>query len=177
MTNALINFTDRVIKCWQSAKNSAPYSTNYGDLESPCIIARDETGVFWQPKLENTQTFAIVEEVMNLRINPAAADFYCVQLAGDLSAYWHEKPISLIQIWNQEDFRHFEANLLGHLEMQRKRKMRPTVFIATTQDESELISIDNQTGAIILENLTTKTATELAPNLTAFLNELMPHLD
>lgn len=174
MSKLLLEFTQRYIDLWQTRYQTTPYSTHYADLPSPCVIKTDANGVFWLPQLENKHSFAIAEEVMNLKINPAANDFYCVQFAGDLSAKWQEHTISLIQIWNDEDFRHFELNLLQHLEMQRKRKLRPTIFIGTTEDERQLISIDNQTGTILLETLGEKTPFELAPSLELFLNQLIP---
>lgn len=176
MTKALLHFTQKYIDLWQEQYQTAPYSENYSDLPSPCILTKDEHGVFWLPKIENKHSFAIVEEVMNLNINPVANEFYCLQFSGDLSAKWQNKSISLIQIWSDEDFRNFEGNLLAHLEMQRKRNLRPTIFIGTTDDESELISIDNQTGTIILEKLGEKTSTELASTLAIFLTKLIPFI-
>lgn len=172
--NELLNFTQRYIELWQTIKGTEPYSEAYSEIDSPCIVKKTSSGVFWLPQKENKHSFCIVEEVMNLRINPIANHFYCVQLSGDLFATWENKEISLIQIWNDADFRNFEGNLLSHLEMQRRRKLRPTIFIGTTDDESELISIDNQTGKIWLENLVTKTQKEIASNLNEFLIQLMP---
>ena len=62
-------------------------------------------------------------------------------------------PISLIQIWNPDDFERLIGNLIGHYLMQKNAGAALTLFFATVEDGSEkIISLDNRTGQILLEN-------------------------
>jgi len=58
--------------------------------------------------------------------------------------------------------------------MQRRLKLVPTLFIAVTDDEMEVISICNQTGEIILDTVGTKKRTILAATMVEFLEKLEP---
>lgn len=49
-----------------------------------------------------------------------------------------------------------QENLIGHLIMKRRLKQTPTLFIAATESEQEIISLCNLSGEVILEQPGTK---------------------
>ncbi|WP_392561169.1 SecY-interacting protein [Orbus sturtevantii] len=173
-SNCLILFTEHYIDIWQNTTKHAPISSELYGVPSPCIIDTIDLAVLWLPIRPSPHSLAIAEEVANIRIHDSAHLFYGTQYAGDMQAQWHDLSLSLIQVWSDDDFSRLEQNIIAHLMMQKKLKRRPTIFIATTNDEAEIIAIDNKTGNIILEKLITNETKVLASDLDTFLSNLTP---
>ncbi|MDF7667007.1 SecY-interacting protein [Orbaceae bacterium ESL0727] len=180
---ALLEFTQR----WLAQFTEAPYSESLHAIPSPCIVEnsqqsttkRPQLAVAWRPVLMvPAKNLNIVEQVMAITLHPSAHVFYGTQYAGDINVTFkgtadeHPLPVSLIQIWNDDDFSRLEQNLIAHLSMQKKFNRVPTVFIATTAEDSDIISLNNQSGEIVKESLITGELLTLAPNLTTFLKQL-----
>ncbi|XKM13435.1 SecY-interacting protein [Orbaceae bacterium ac157xtp] len=178
---ALIHFTQQYQTLCKLKTGHLPSSEALYGLPSPCIVDKpidsDEMVVFWQAVPSDLHTLNIVEQVVNLKIRDEAHQFYGTQYAGDMQAMFGDLRLTLIQVWSEDDFSRLEQNLISHLSMQRRLKRKPTLFIATTDDETKIISIDNQTGSIILEDLIANESTLLAENLSLFLSQLIPNID
>ncbi|WP_392552355.1 SecY-interacting protein [Orbus wheelerorum] len=173
-SDSLIFFTKRYIDIWQDTVNHNPKSSELYGMPSPCIKDTIDLAIFWLPIRPSPHTLNIVEEVINIRIHDDAHLFYGTQYAGDMKAQWNHLSLSLLQIWSDDDFSRLEQNIIAHLTMQKRLKRRPSIFIATTDDETEIVSIDNQTGNVILEKLITNETDVLADDLDAFLSSLKP---
>lgn len=172
--DTLLLFTQRYIKLWHTNMNHDPKSEELYGIASPCITKTEDLAVFWLPVQTNQHNLDIVEEVIDLTINPAAHLFYGSQYAGDMKAQLNDLSICLLQVWSDDDFSQLEQNIINHLLMQKKLKRRPSIFIATTDDETSIISIDNQTGKIILEKLVTNEIEVLADDIDSFIDSLKP---
>lgn len=171
---ALEEFSQRYVDVWQTTYHHDPKSMALYDLPSPCITQTQDSAVFWRPVPVVGHSLTIVEQVINIRLHPDAHYFYQTQYAGDMQASFNDLSLTLIQIWNDDDFSRLEQNLIAHLTMQKKLKRRPSVFIASTNNDTEIISIDNQTGNIVLEKLIDNNNVILANNLSEFLGQLKP---
>ena len=177
MKNSLITFTQRYQAEWQARFNHEAKSEHLYGIDSPCVIRCNDGAVFWQA-VPMKRNLAIVEEVMQLVIHPSAHLFYGSQYAGDMAGQWQNQAqllnLSLIQAWNDDDFARLEQNLIAHLSMQKKLKRRPTIFIASTEDDSHIVAIDNQTGQIVLEKLIENEMEVLSSSLDTFFHALIP---
>lgn len=108
-------------------------------------------------------------------IHPDVVTYFSSFWSGSLQAKTREGPLSLIQIWNTEDFDRLIENLIGHLLAKQRAKLPFTIFFATTDPDSELfLSIENSTGRILLEEPGSPPIKEVDPNLVCFLKRVTP---
>ncbi len=171
--DAMRRFSRRYCDEWQQHTGNLPYSNELADIESPCIVTRDATGVYWQPR-EFTLPLSLdaVERGVEIILQPAAVAWYTAQFAGDMQAEWFGEPMTLLQVWNEDDFSRVQQNLIGHLVMKRRLKQSPTLFIAATDHDTEIISVCNLSGEVIREALGTNKRKVLAGSVDDFLEKL-----
>ncbi|MEA9392494.1 SecY-interacting protein [Acerihabitans sp. TG2] len=177
VSQALRVFTQRYIAYWQICTGHPPASKALFGVSSPCVVDEDEEQVYWLPRQPECElTLDGVERALELQLQPAAQAFYCSQLAGDMLVSFDGHPLELLQVWSETDAVRIQENLIGHLLMQRRLKLPPTLFIATTDAELSLVSLSNLTGEVLLEEIGRKTYSVLAPTLQDFLGRLEPRV-
>ncbi|QZX96420.1 SecY-interacting protein [Pantoea alfalfae] len=172
---ALRDFTTRYCQHWLQQTGHAPASSDLYGVPSPCALEDRDQRVIWQPQpFSLPPTLDAVERAVDIQLQPPMTDFYTTQFAGDMQARFGENQLTLLQVWSEEDFLRLQENLIGHLVMQRRLKQSPTLFIATTDSEEEIISLSNLSGEVILEQPGRKQRVVLAENLEIFLKLLQP---
>jgi len=173
--DALREFTARYCDAWQQRTGHAPASQALYGVPSPCIVATQADEVWWQPQpFTLPATLEAVERALDLQLQQDVAAFYTAQFAGDMAARFEQRELSLLQVWSEEDFVRLQENLIGHLIMKRRLKQTPTLFIAATESEQEIVSLCNLSGEIILEQPGSKKREVLAQNIQIFLTNLQP---
>ena len=173
--DALRDFTARYIQHWQQQFGHFPASAELLGVPSDCIISTLDDRVLWQPQpFTLPTTLAAVERAVDIQLQPEISAFYTTQFAGDMTATFAQQPITLLQVWSEEDFTRLQANLIGHLVMKRRLKQTPTLFIATTDSEQDVIALCNLTGEVILEQPGSKKREVLSPSIEIFLKDLQP---
>lgn len=177
VSHALCEFTQRYIDFWQQQRGHAPASQDLYGIASPCIVENRDDAVLWLPQpFMPAATLEKVEKALDLQLQPDIHTFYTQQYAGDMSAQFGEHPLTLLQVWSEDDFIRLQENLIGHLVTQKRLKLSPTLFLATTGSEMAMVSLCNVTGSVLLEQFGSKNRTVLAASLGHFLEALQPTL-
>lgn len=172
---SLQKFTQRFCDKWQQQKGSWPLSEELYGIPSPCITHTDADSVCWQPQpFLPAADLSAVERALEISLHPDIHAFYTTQFSGDMPAISGSTKLTLLQAWSEDDFQRVQENLIGHLVTQKRLKLSPTLFLATTEDEMEVISLCNLTGEVLLEKIGTRKRNVLSSSLTAFLNTLDP---
>lgn len=172
-TRALTEFTRKYCDSWSRECGHSPASSELLGVPSPCIQQTTADQVYWLPQpFTLAQNLEAVERAIELRLQPSVTAWYSSQFAGDMTATFGSTACTLLQTWSEEDFLRVQENLIGHLVMKRRLKQSPTLFIATTESELEVISVCNLSGEVILEQLGTQKRSVLAPDLQQFIEAL-----
>lgn len=174
---ALKDFTARYCDAWHEEHKSWPLSEELYGVPSPCIISTTEDAVYWQPQpFTGEQNVNAVERAFDIVIQPTIHTFlYDSVCRGYARAVWRYQTDIAANL-GEDDFRRVQENLIGHLVTQKRLKLPPTLFIATLEEELEVISVCNLSGEVCKETLGTRKRTHLASNLAEFLNQLKPLL-
>ena len=77
-------------------------------------------------------------------------------------------------IWNSEDYERLRANLIGHALGRIKLKQPLSLFFGCTHPEEYVLSINNSSGQVMLEQPGKKANDCIAESLADFLNQLQP---
>ncbi|OKP26248.1 SecY-interacting protein [Serratia fonticola] len=178
VSHALREFTQRYVDAWQQQYGHAPASQELYGVASPCIVENRDDTVLWLPQpFTPAASLEKVEQALELRLQPDIHTFYTQHYAGDMSAQFGEHPLTLLQVWSEDDFIRLQENLIGHLVTQKRLKLSPTLFLATTESEMTVVSLCNVSGNVLLEQFGSKKRTLLAACLGDFLNALRPRVD
>lgn len=150
------------------------------EWDSPCFLAESETRDgeeqrLWQPvKRQDSIDFSNIEAALEISLDKQIDSFFGSFYSDHVSADFHGEIITLVQVWNDEDFVGLQENIIAHLLMKKKLKQSPTLFIATCVDEMEIIAIDNTNGEVVKERLGKGISEVLAPDLASFIAQLTP---
>lgn len=179
VSEALTHFTQQYVAMWLEHTGLPPASTELYGIPSSCIVRTGKNWVYWEPQAfpEQDKNLNKVATALDIELQPSIHAFYTTQLAGDMKAKFHDQTLSLVQVWNEDDFIRLQENLIGHLVTQKRLKLSPTLFIATLESDLEMISLCNLTGEIILEKFGSRERKVLAPDLSQFIGKLSPMLE
>lgn len=146
------------------------------EWRSDCEVRQEGERTYWQPTLQAPSIdFSGLASAVGQSIHPDTCAYYGSYWAGALETTSQEGHVSLIQLWNQEDFERLRANLIGHLIAKQRLKQPFTVFFANAEPDTELfLGIDNESGKIVLEEPGKPVVRVVDKDIVTFLNRLSP---
>lgn len=145
------------------------------DWPSMCVRTELAAGemVHWSPVPQSpVQTFDNLEEALSLEIHSDVKAFYTAFWSDNLPAYATQGRCELLQPWNIDDFARLQENLIGHVLMKRRLKQAVTLFIGLTEDDDFILTVDNTSGNVMLEQVGREPCKKVANSLAEFLSEL-----
>lgn len=150
---------------WPSSCYQATHASKSGDLVS------------WHPVLREQATdFKALSDALELELHPDLVQFYSRYWSDNIVAQHPSGKLQLLQAWNDDDFDRLQQNIVGHILMKRRLRQPETVFIALTDEEDFILSVDNHTGAVMLEQVGLLPKEQISANLETFLHEIEPAL-
>lgn len=144
---------------------------------SPCQVGEpDAQGLIaWRPRRRDTPPdWSGLERALEVPVHPDVAAFYGTFWSDAIPVRAEEGGATLIQVWNERDFERLVENLLGHALQKARRRDPLTLFVACTDEGDLMLSVDNATGAVVLEQPGTAPQREVAPSLADLLARLEP---
>lgn len=147
------------------------------DWPSDCYTASGNTGdnVTWHPvKRKDVAIFNDLENALEMKIHEDVLSYYSAYWSNNLSAETDKGYLQLLQPWNQDDFIRLQQNLVGHILMKRRLKQPETFFIALTDEDDFILTVDNISGEVMLEQVGLLPKEVVAPNLAVFIESLQP---
>lgn len=150
---------------------------------SPCELGDAFAGldgeptIRWapQPRFHADADFLGLEQALETTIHPDLKTYYGSYWSGNLEAQVDDGHVSLLQLWNSDDVLRLVENQIGHTLNQKRAKGPLSFFFACTEPESDLIlTLENATGAVLLERPGHKPLRTVAANLAEFLDSLAP---
>ena len=177
VADALAGFVARYLKAFPEL-----YEVYDPHWRSPCETGDPETwadgtvAVPWQPvRRRYAEDFAGLENALETTIHADIKAYYGGYWSGGLEAQAEEGHVSLIFLWNQSDAQRLVENLIGHAMAKQRARVPFSVFFACTEADSELfLSVDNESGRVLLERPGYKPMREVAESLSGFLGTLKP---
>jgi SecY interacting protein Syd len=147
------------------------------ETDEPYLDAAGERRVAWRPvpRAAGADDFAGLERALELPIHPTVKAYYGRYWSGGLEAEATDGHVSLLLLWNDADADRLVENLVGHSLAKRRTRSPFTVFFACTEPDSELfLSVDNDSGQVLLEEPGRKPLRTVAGSLAGFLASLTP---
>ena len=150
------------------------------DWQSECLQSHSEDGqmALWKPTLQKVNnTFDSMANALEMEIDPQFEDLFTRYWSEHLDANTAQGNLTLLQVWNQDDFERLQQNLIGHVLMKRRLKQPETLFFAVTDQEDFIISVEQLSGHVVVEQVGKKPHITLADNLADFIETLTPNAE
>lgn len=174
IAQTLTNFTSAFIEQYQSKHEQLPTVETDESWLSPCEqgdAGNNES--YWKPILiEESLTFSNVESALNITLHQDFTEYFTCFYSESIDAVAEDGNLSLLFPWNKDDFERLQQNIIGHIMMKQRLKQNITLFFAVTDEEDMIISVDNTSGEVWVEQVGCKPHKKLANNIIEFIEGL-----
>ncbi len=178
LEKSLDDFMQRYVELHQA--HQRPLLIEYdSQWISPCHDQSGQDGeeIIWVPKLrQETSDLASLSSALEMDIDPQFCQFISRYWSDNINAKNDRGSLTLLFPWNHDDFERLQQNLVGHVLMKRRLQQAETLFFAVTDEDDFILSIENSTGRVVLEQVGLEPCEVIADNLAVFLSSLTPIL-
>ena len=174
---ALDRLLRRYVEECQRVSGSLPLQEYDPAWPSACQVGEPDAAakIHWQPtKRDTAADFSGLERALGVAIHPDVKSFYGCYWGSPMELAAAEGGVTLIQIWNDRDFDRLVENILGHAMAKQRIKAPLTIFIASTDEGELMLSVENDTGRVVLEEPGSPPIREISASLVEFLDGLQP---
>jgi len=177
---ALDRLLRRYVEGRQRTSGTLPTQEHDPQWPSQCQVGEPHADglIHWRPRARHRAAdFSALERALDVEIHPDIKSFYGSYWGSVMELRADEGGVSLIQIWNDDDFERLVENILGHAIAKQRIAAPLTVFIAATDEGEYMLSVDNESGRVVLEEPGSPPTREVASSLAEFLDRLHPVAD
>lgn len=176
--NSLDNFFKRFINTANAETGHLPTTMHNPDWPSPChqgnsfLCEEMIDSIYWQPVQRDKNTdLAGLEHALDIELRQEIQSFFSCYWSEQIEAIFQQGNLTLLFVCNEADMKRLVENQIGHALSKLRNKQTLTFFIACT-DSDYIISVENESGQVVLERPGYPIEKVLAANLTEFINEL-----
>jgi len=142
---------------------------------SPCEMTDTLVNgqIQWQAVEKNPKTdMENLSGALGVTFPEQIGEFYGSFYADNImvSSPWGQ--LILLQAWSETDYDQLQQNITGHVLMKQKLKHDETVFIALTQEDDLLVTVENCTGSVWLEYVGKRPHQKIADSVAEFLAQV-----
>jgi SecY interacting protein Syd len=177
LNDAIWQLGQQYCQLFQENNSSLPQSDYDPDWPSPCIQRVNETTqqVYWQPQRQNpVLDFSNVEQALEITLHQDIVAYYTAMYSDVIYTQCEYGVCELLFAWSEDDFKRLQQNLIGHLLMKKRLKQPATLFFALTDEEDTILSVDNNTGCVMVEQVGLTPTKVIAQSLADFIEQLTP---
>ncbi len=174
---ALDRLMHRYVENCQNVTGSLPVQKYDPAWPSQCQVGEPTADgmVRWKPRERDSNAdFTGLEHALEVEIHTDIKCFYGSYWSGTMEFKAAEGGVTLIQVWNEDDFDRLAENILGHAIAKQRIKAPLTIFIACTDEGELMLSVENDTGRVVLEEPGSEPIREISPSVAEFLERLDP---
>ncbi|MCB1685246.1 MAG: SecY-interacting protein Syd [Pseudomonadales bacterium] len=180
VTHALTNFVDAYCRTYPVLDTAYdPEWTSPCEIGEPYSGSDGERRIHWRPIARESADgdFAPLERALETAVHPDIKAYYGAYWSGSLEAEAPDGHVSLLCLWNPDDIQRLTENLIGHVLAGRRARGPLSIFFACTEPDSEyFLSVENATGAVLLERPGSKPVRRVSDCLADFITTLVPAL-
>ncbi|WP_421861915.1 SecY-interacting protein [Motiliproteus sp.] len=174
LEQALDRFIEASIASW----SELPQMEFDPQWPSPCYQdqADQAVPVSWKPvrQQQRSDMFERLQQALEEPIHPSIKSYYLSYWSDPLPAHSAQGELDLLFAWSEEDLERLRANLIGHALGRRRLKQPLSLFFGCTKPEEYVLAVDNQSGAVVLEQPGRKGSDRIADSLATFIQQLRP---
>lgn len=176
--NCLDNFFKRFINTVNADTGELPVTKHETDWPSLCqqgnafLSEQMLDSIHWQPiQREANNDLSGLEKALDIKLHQDIQAFFSRYWSEQIETIFQQGNLTLLFVWNQADMDRLIENQIGHALSKLRNKQTLTFFIACT-DSDYIISVENDSGKVVLERPGYPVEKILAPDLTQFIDEL-----
>ncbi|NMP33287.1 SecY-interacting protein [Thalassotalea sp. M1531] len=176
LTHQLTTLCQHYVQQFREKHGHLPVVEKDDQWLSPCEQGEySQDANYWQPvEITDELSFENVEQALGFSLHNDIKVFFTSVYSESFDLTCEEGQLSFVLPWNKDDFDRLQENVIGHILMKQKLKQPITVFFGLTDQDDFILSVNNDSGEVWVEQVGKTAHKKLANNLSEFLGQLTP---